>query len=968
MSARYDALQASEDPIHSADPTSRAISHNNTYSGDHDEDQALNTANGPQNSKQLFQNHSARASTLSSGKAQIRLEELNTMNQQYDHARKADQGPARMLRRVGKVPCTLLVLSLIGTTMFIAYITFLWFTASQNQTWRRIALSGWTVRSIAISAAVLRAAATTQAGIASSMLAAIVLESTTGVLLSDFAPISLMRASAAAPYALLTQVEFRANKLSLAPAICAALLSMTTVSLQFTSTILLADVDSGFISRDIAPYTYVLPEDRATYAHHWQVAPRPWPIFAEHASNRVVNHDQSYSDTGALIRALLPISDTQSRSLVHSYQGPAPVFDLRTVCTRPNITDFQLLYSDEDWMTYMHGKFSIPEDAQSNTSTPWHETPTPFICERPQGMSYFFLGQPRTPNWDLIICQSFEPPFVRFPSGFSEGTHISRNVFLLANYTGYTDNQEDLLPLDPFNFNDTRTGMGYYNNNEWLDLKQDADTTAQTNSTLRFSDTKLSFTVCSVSAERRVLNVSMSTKAPLKEQVHFWDADRRQFRYDDIRRQLLRSTGTSLEERGVLSLQLPRPSQTAQPPPNNPEKTWSFGDPHAVINFGDDSHFLGQNLTIKLLGEKSEQSNKDLRELGLEMLRTGGSAAEAMQSMAMGVVLADYQQYTITHVPNSTNNSIASLRSDFVLAQVPGGNGRPADSPAGATRSYVIVMLVIAMHEILVSGVVVLFIKGTKNTLLWQNWQTVAQTTTAVTEPYLRQAGVATDAEVRRQMRGDGAAGQTVAIVASNEFASEDMTVRPSKTSSNEPAYIERSQTCLDTAIFSLDSNLHAGSSTKRYDGQNLAYRNRNLRAHSSAKRPRQLRSLSHTKRSSSHVRRRDPRCQGQGSHDNKVQYSLPTTPRNLRQRQPRQFTPPARRKGATATLTPHPSPPHTSSRAISTSSADPTPLTPAPAPAPSNHRTQTTKTSKWCRYPETPPSIPDNAQTTPPD
>jgi hypothetical protein len=159
------------------------------------------------------------------------------------------QHTTQIVRRVGKLPCILLFLTIFGTAAFVIYITFLWFTASGNQNWKGIALSGWMTRSVAIAAVILRASTTVQAGIASSMLAAIALESTAGVALQDLVPLSLMRASSAAPYTLLAHPRLGRNGLNWLLLVLAAIISITTMSLQFTSTILLADVNAGFIPR-----------------------------------------------------------------------------------------------------------------------------------------------------------------------------------------------------------------------------------------------------------------------------------------------------------------------------------------------------------------------------------------------------------------------------------------------------------------------------------------------------------------------------------------------------------------------------------------------------------------------------------------------------------------------------------------------------------------------------------------------
>jgi hypothetical protein len=104
-------------------------------------------------------------------------------------------------------------------------------------------------RSIAIAAVVLRTSTTVQGGIATSMLASIALESTAGIALQDLVPLSLMRASSAAPYALLAHPRVGRNGLNWSYLVFAAIITVTTVSLQFTSTILLADVNAGYIPR-----------------------------------------------------------------------------------------------------------------------------------------------------------------------------------------------------------------------------------------------------------------------------------------------------------------------------------------------------------------------------------------------------------------------------------------------------------------------------------------------------------------------------------------------------------------------------------------------------------------------------------------------------------------------------------------------------------------------------------------------
>lgn len=87
-----------------------------------------------------------------------------------------------------------------------------------------------------------------QAGIATSMLAALALESSNGVSFPDLASLTFIRASAAGPHAILARLRLGRSSFSWWILASAMVLLITTTSLQFTSTMLLADVQGAFIA------------------------------------------------------------------------------------------------------------------------------------------------------------------------------------------------------------------------------------------------------------------------------------------------------------------------------------------------------------------------------------------------------------------------------------------------------------------------------------------------------------------------------------------------------------------------------------------------------------------------------------------------------------------------------------------------------------------------------------------------
>lgn len=153
----------------------------------------------------------------------------------------------QMMRRVGTLPWFILLSGNMGILAFTGYITFLWFAADYNSTWKNIAISGWITTSIAIAAALLRTAITAQAGIACSMIAGILLESY-GTFLPKLAVVSIMRSASPAPHTLFRHIYSGTNLKNWVATALAAVLTVTTIFLQFTSTALLADVGTGLVA------------------------------------------------------------------------------------------------------------------------------------------------------------------------------------------------------------------------------------------------------------------------------------------------------------------------------------------------------------------------------------------------------------------------------------------------------------------------------------------------------------------------------------------------------------------------------------------------------------------------------------------------------------------------------------------------------------------------------------------------
>jgi hypothetical protein len=261
--------------------------------------------------------------------------------------------------RLGKLSFAILLASFAMCLGCLAFLTFLWTSSTQNPDWRHIVLSGWTTRSVTVTSLVLRLATAIQATTCTSMLAAVLLQ-VGEVPLHTAAAVSIMRFDNTGPWSLLRRMKGDWQRGSILIFLLAALLSLTTLSLQFTSTVLLSQV--GQASLPVAtsvPETYYGPDMDGPMIR-WQLQPGhsylhttpiEYPAFAELATDATIsaksdqngqyepNSTHGISDTGTVMRAFLPIEEKNDRSRLTEYNGFGTVVDMRVVCMRPYFTD-----------------------------------------------------------------------------------------------------------------------------------------------------------------------------------------------------------------------------------------------------------------------------------------------------------------------------------------------------------------------------------------------------------------------------------------------------------------------------------------------------------------------------------------------------------------------------------------------------------------------------------------------------
>jgi hypothetical protein len=452
-------------------------------------------------------------------------------------------------------------------------------------------------------------------------------------------------------------------------------------------------------------------------------------VFAEYAEGMVKNGSSGISDTGVTIRAFLPIDGQGNRSSIHVYNGPTVAIDSHVVCVRPNITNLGTRLGTNSFRTgslppVLHGNMSVPldllQEASASRLWPLREPTKEFNCSIANGIGPYGKDVKYHPSdWDLSICQFYQRGYylgnawstIDEPPVSAELEYFTSPAYLLVNFSSrvgfkYLDPPISAVDFSMIQdiFNDSIPGLVRQNRGDWIDVYR-------TNNNFTAADATLSFSLCYPSFATRYINVSASSTVPLLQPRYSYDSESGRVRFDEVRKQMLSSPHTTIEQRGILSLQSQVWSEDTQKGDDQEPPYFGYED----IEYARVTPVEGA-ATINLLQyyePVTARADISIGGLLLEVLREGGTTAEAVQSMLTALLASRYQDYVFLNSGNMTY----SARSDFVAVQVPGGQGRPAFLAAGPTRSYILVMAAIVVHSLVMISVNVWFCKGT---CFWQ--------------------------------------------------------------------------------------------------------------------------------------------------------------------------------------------------------------------------------------------------------
>jgi hypothetical protein len=605
-------------------------------------------------------------------------------------------------------------------------------------------IQGWATRSVAVTTLVLRTCVDLQAAIGFAILASLLLESKSGIHLSQTASISPMRTGSTSPWTLVRCVleEFwrstaqsRRNYHVYAMATC---LLITTSVLQFSSTLLLSDLKLGPLIGTADP-SQVRPGlsypvggmERIARDSAWTTNPPNFATFGEY-HEQPSEADDGMADTGMLLRAFLPYSSTELRQSLATYTANALTLDARVACQAPYITDFQ--------GKGRNGQITGVVSPTKNATTLQSIIPTPFECT--------VAGKDQ-----ITICQLAQPSdaFIGSLNSQFENSTAFGTAFLVINGSSQT------------------TTGGEWSNFEF----------PKTNTTI---DVPVSITLCFAPWDAAILDVTLQSEVNWSEPLlQYWAG----FEPSDVLQHLIplgiKSKGYNLylqkphsfpedrDPRQILDMQKPHSFLGDLPPPyRRPVVQSDMGGSSAAVTGtivplpGNWSVFLtGTPLVTHLRNFDSPPTQIISADPALAAIFTGAIEYGFSVEWALSSLI------TVLSMTNYYGQQAAFDRVDTVDVSFFENVLYP--------RNYIgltIMMWTLVAHFALFTLLVVLFITKTRLTLLGNAWSAFAQVAEShEVRQYVAGASLTNDSTLLKRLRKSGKGDLRARVVERGEGA-----------------------------------------------------------------------------------------------------------------------------------------------------------------------------------------------------
>ncbi|CAI7621778.1 unnamed protein product [Penicillium glandicola] len=600
--------------------------------------------------------------------------------------------------------------------------------AEPGSYWVRIVNAGWAAQFVTVCTASIRTVVSFQAGLATAMVAGIVLE-TTGAPLLHGPFYSILRAVKAAPSNFWTATNFQPH---LSRFIYALVLTevLVTAATQFLSTIFLSDFGNGTFSQPNNSTNVSILHAEYNSNIAWSAPPAASWTFAELSES--FDDRSGFHDTGHTFRAFLPFGEETQRAKLRHLRGPVPVMDHRIVCASPPLSNLSL---DATMQTYVHLSGQIPTE---NLTYPLliDQHPEPYInftCKLP-----IPIFRDNNTVGESSLCV----PNIR--SSWSNWTVLNEDS--LVQPYGYPETSVLFMVLDVVSTAGILGASGYTRAPQTS--RSDGPWTILSNGSAHIETLRIS--ACLTNLAMQTVTVGMNSTTNNLEPETTWDHHTAKYNTELSRLQLgvLSPDNTSsTNDRGILTLEPRSQWETFNIPAGTPGlgTLALVGDPVTFFTtiLSSFPNFLISSLNYTLdpgviLSRKDPWSIIGTAhpihvELFQDTLITTASPALALQALLTRICQMTYYEQLIKLQTPVTAETAFSLTVTIPVRWT----------------GFVVGMALILVHSIIMVVVVVLFVRSTEISFIGSYWQTVAQVVSKETGPILEGADRMDDEAVR---------------------------------------------------------------------------------------------------------------------------------------------------------------------------------------------------------------------------
>ncbi|KAI1421738.1 hypothetical protein F5Y12DRAFT_800683 [Xylaria sp. FL1777] len=648
----------------------------------------------------------------------------------------------------------------IGGSLWIlgifGFLTFLWFghgsapeAADATSLWRFIALHNYFPQTVTICSVALRFAVSAQAAICTSMIAALMLEKH-GAQKRHVAWFSIMRSLNDGPLMLggLLLSKRRCGTFLKIETWLTFLLIVVTLALQFSSTLLLSDLDRFVVVGDLNSTEF---GDLATYKNghiltgeNFNSKPPVYAVFGEvQESFDATPNSNGVSDTGLIQRSLLPIPGVDARVSVREIEGNTMVMSSQSSCIRPRIKDpkyYTDSYNNQQAYTYGYivGTLDYDETFENAGVTP-NSLCTATGCE-PVGFACVIPSSTENDTeWRTVTCifdgvvggdgpASLDPIWDPAEGLWSRNTTIALAITTNIGYQYWyhVPSNITLPPGKPYQeWQSYDTGSGHFN-----------------------------ITLCSFGFSLGRFHTSMIAHGPLHEPQTQWDRTSNFHNTTDVQNFMgVNIPQGSHSDRNILDLKI---LGAANDPPEASQivkgdilgnlsigqlvPAWRETMIYLQLAPGFDANSSIQ-LCISCSGTGYEVNPETSLVFGDTVAETG-RAANALLTLMTTLFASVYYTYLDTlDIPHN-----ASLVATTVVET-------PKQCSTNGCLGYVAVSTLILLHVICVVTIVILYVAQARFSRYGNVWHTIAQLGGDGLSDVLKEADDANDALVERGLK-----------------------------------------------------------------------------------------------------------------------------------------------------------------------------------------------------------------------